>query len=48
MACWRVVSGGVGRFTPQRLQQTLTDAGFSRVIVESTLNGLALFAEATR
>ncbi len=48
MACWRVVSGGVGQFTPQRLQQTLADAGFSKVIVESTLDGLALFAEATR
>jgi ubiquinone/menaquinone biosynthesis C-methylase UbiE len=48
MACWRVVSGGIGQFTPQRLQTRLADAGFSRVIVESTLDGLGLFAEATR
>ncbi len=48
MAGWRVVSGGIGQFTPLRLQQTLADAGFARVIVESTLGGLGLFAEATR
>jgi hypothetical protein len=48
MACWRVVSGGVGQFTPQRLHRALVDAGFSRVIVESTLDGLELFAQATR
>ena len=48
MACWRVVSGSIGRFTAQRLHGTLSDAGFSKVIVELTLDGLALFAEATR
>jgi ubiquinone/menaquinone biosynthesis C-methylase UbiE len=48
MACWRVVSGGIGQFTPQRLEQTLAAAGFSRIFVESTLDGLALFAEAVR
>jgi ubiquinone/menaquinone biosynthesis C-methylase UbiE len=48
MAAWRVVSGGIGQFTPLHLQKTLVDAGFAQVIVESTLDGLALFAEATR
>jgi ubiquinone/menaquinone biosynthesis C-methylase UbiE len=48
MVLWRVVSGGIGQFTAERLERTLSDAGFSNVVVDSTLDGVALFAEATR
>ena len=48
MAAWRVVSGGIGRFTPTRLEALLTLAGFREVSTEPTLSGLGLFATGTR
>ncbi len=48
MACWRVVSGRVGRFTPGRLRSTLEAAGLAAIRVEPTLDGLGLLAVAER
>ncbi|HUB07667.1 MAG TPA: methyltransferase domain-containing protein [Myxococcales bacterium] len=46
MACWRVVSGRIGQFTAERLHETVAAAGFARVSVEPTLDGLGLLAVA--